>query len=196
VRTGSSAGRFEKEPSLQRCRLIVDGYNLLFELGWIPNALPRPDDSPVTLQECRNRLASEIASRLPEAMVGKSLIVYDSSESPKGLPVRQMLRGIHIGFSVQYNSADEAIQEILQYHPTPKRLVVISSDHAVQRKAKARGAQCFDSEHWEKALEHLQVQAGKSGGTVGKPPVDPDDAFKSQSLAEGEQAEWLRKFGF
>ncbi|MEY2611777.1 MAG: hypothetical protein RL069_589, partial [Planctomycetota bacterium] len=128
MRTGSSPGRFEKEPSLQRCRLIVDGYNLLFELGWIPNALPRPDDSPVTLQECRNRLASEIASRLPEAMVGKSLIVYDSSESPKGLPVRQMLRGIHIGFSVQYNSADEAIQEILQYHPTPKRLVVISSD--------------------------------------------------------------------
>lgn len=129
-------------------------------------------------------------------MVGKSLIVYDSSESPKGLPFRQLLRGVHIAFSVQYNSADEAIQEILQYHPTPKRLVVISSDHAVQRKAKARGAQCFDSEHWEKALECLQVQAAKSDGTLGDNAEDPDDVLKSQSLAEGEQAEWLRKFGF
>jgi len=167
VSPGSSAGRFEKEPSLQRCRLIVDGYNLLFELGWIPNALPRPDDSPVTLQACRNRLASEIASRLPESMVGKSLIVYDSSESPKGLPFRQLLRGIHIAFSVQYNSADEAIQEILQYH--------------------RRGAR------WKACL---QVQDAKSDGTLGDKAEDPDDALKSQSLAEGEQAEWLRKFGF
>lgn len=185
------AFRFEKDPAVQQCRLLIDGYNLLFALGWTPARRPRPSDSEVTLRQCRERLSAELARRLPGAMVGKSVIVYDSANSRNGLPVHQYSRGTHLYFSIAYNSADEALQEILQYHPSPKQLVLISSDHAVQRKATARGARCIESEDWEDAIELFRD--GESSINV---ETDVELEIKTQAIQADEREEWLRRFGF
>lgn len=189
-REGSSV-RFEKDPVVQQCRLLIDGYNLLFALGWTPVRKPRPSDSEVTLRQCRDRLSAELAGRLPRSMVGKSVIVYDSADTRNGLPIHQYSRGTHLYFSVAYNSADEALQEILQYHPSPKQLLLISSDHAVQRKATARGARCIESEDWEEAI---QVFLDKDPAS--KLEKDFELEIKSQAIQAEEREDWLRRFGF
>jgi len=189
-REGSSV-RFEKDPVVQQCRLLIDGYNLLFALGWTPVRKPRPSDSEVTLRQCRDRLSAELAGRLPRSMVGKSVIVYDSADTRNGLPIHQYSRGTHLYFSVAYNSADEALQEILQYHPSPKQLLLISSDHAVQRKATARGARCIESEDWEEAI---QVFLEKDPAS--KLEKDFELEIKSQAIQAEEREDWLRRFGF
>lgn len=189
-REGSSV-RFEKDPVVQQCRLLIDGYNLLFALGWTPVRKPRPSDSEVTLRQCRDRLSAELAGRLPRSMVGKSVVVYDSADTRNGLPIHQYSRGTHLYFSVAYNSADEALQEILQYHPSPKQLLLISSDHAVQRKATARGARCIESEDWEEAI---QVFLDKDPAS--KLEKDFELEIKSQAIQAEEREDWLRRFGF
>lgn len=189
-REGSSV-RFERDPVVQQCRLLIDGYNLLFALGWTPVRKPRPSDSEVTLRQCRDRLSAELAGRLPRSMVGKSVIVYDSADTRNGLPIHQYSRGTHLYFSVAYNSADEALQEILQYHPSPKQLLLISSDHAVQRKATARGARCIESEDWEEAI---QVFLEKDPAS--KLEKDFELEIKSQAIQAEEREDWLRRFGF
>lgn len=183
--------RFEKDPIVQQSRLLIDGYNLLFALGWTPVRRPRPSDSEITLRQCRERLSIELAGRLPRSMVGKSVIVYDSADTRHGLPIHQYSRGTHIYFSVPYNSADEALQEILQYHPSPKQLLLISSDHAVQRKATARGARCVESEDWEDAIEFFSEGDLSSDGEA-----DVELEIKSQEIQDDEREDWMRRFGF
>lgn len=197
-RQGSSL-RFEKDPVVQQCRLLIDGYNLLFALGWTPVRKPRPSDSEVTLRQCRERLSAELAGSLPRSMVGKSVIVYDSANPRDGLPVHQVFRGTHLYFSIAYNSADEALQEILQYHPSPKQLVLISSDHAVQRKATARGARCIESEDWEDAIElfcdsESSSRLEKDMKTDSEKDIELE--IKTQALQADEREDWLRRFGF
>lgn len=189
-REGSSV-RFERDPVVQQCRLLIDGYNLLFALGWTPVRKPRPSDSEVTLRQCRDRLSAELAGRLPRSMVGKSVIVYDSADTRNGLPIHQYSRGTHLYFSVAYNSADEALQEILQYHPSPKQLLLISSDHAVQRKATARGARCIESEDWEEAIQVFLEKDPASNLEK-----DFELEIKSQAIQAEEREDWLRRFGF
>ncbi len=183
--------RFEKDPVVQQCRLLIDGYNLLFALGWTPVRRPRPSDSEVTLRQCRERLSAELTGRLPGTMLGKSVIVYDSANTRNGLPMHQYSRGTHLYFSIAYNSADEALQEILQYHPSPKQLVLISSDHAVQRKATARGARCIESEDWEDAIDLFCDS--ESSSNVEK---DVELEIKTQAIRADEREDWLRRFGF
>lgn len=183
--------RFEKDPVVQQCRLLIDGYNLLFALGWTPVRRPRPSDSEVTLRQCRERLSAELTGRLPGTMLGKSVIVYDSANTRNGLPMHQYSRGTHLYFSIAYNSADEALQEILQYHPSPKQLVLISSDHAVQRKATARGARCIESEDWEDAIDLFCDS--ESSSNVEK---DVELEIKTQTIRADEREDWLRRFGF
>jgi hypothetical protein len=96
-------------------------------------------------------------------------------------------------FSSDYLSADECIQEILQVHSNPKRLVLLSSDHRVQRKGTARGATIRDSEDWMKAIELLTDRTLND-----KQPAEEalDAARQNPKLSASDREEWLREFGF
>jgi hypothetical protein len=96
-------------------------------------------------------------------------------------------------FSSDYLSADECIQEILQVHSNPKQLVLISSDHRVQRKGTARGATTIDSEDWKKAIELLWDRTHND-----KQPAEEalDPSRQNPELSPSEREQWLREFGF
>jgi len=178
--------------------LLIDGYNLSQPIAPIGGGDPR------WLQRHRQRLLSELARHLPAEVCRRTCVVFDAADPPPDRSDRLTVRGIEVRFAVQYPSADDLLEEIIRQHHTPKRLLVVSSDHRIQTAASRRGARFTDSEPWMDDLTdgriHLAVAledlTGDSGdgdsdrgagqGGSGKPRVtDPE-----------EVEQWLREFGF
>ena len=176
-------------PQVLSCKLLIDGYNLMYAIGYAQAG----DMRPKALETGRNRLIELLAEHLGPA-ANQTCIVFDAGEvAPKGLPKFYQQRSIHLLFSSDYLSADECIQEILQVHSNPKRLVLLSSDHSVQRKGTARGATIRDSEDWKQAMELLTDRTLND-----KQPAEEalDPSKQNPNLSASDREKWLREFGF
>jgi predicted RNA-binding protein with PIN domain len=173
--------------AIHRCRLLVDGYNLLFGQGWAqPN-----QRSHLALQRGRETLVTQLAARTMPEQRSLIWIVFDSLDAPAHLPVSMRLRDMEVFFSREWASADELLQQILVSHSTPKSVVVISSDHSVQRKAIARGATPFDHDQW---IEAIEAAFGSCEPTDSQ--ADSMEQGKDRVVGDKERDEWLKRFGF
>ncbi len=122
-----------------------------------------------------------------------TMIVFDAKEAPPGLPDRYLHHGIQIVFARDWDSADELIQLEIRKHPTPKRLTVVSSDHAIHKKAIARGAKVLDSDEWlDEQFDRQRRQREAKDDAAANP--DPD--IKQRELSDEEKRKWLQDFGF
>lgn len=187
--------------NLGTCRLLIDGYNLLYALGLIQPG----DQTKRGLEKARDKLIESIAKQLPSAVRRSTCIIFDSADAPKNLPDALVKHEIRIYFSREWLSADEMLQAWISEHSSPKNLVVISSDHAVQRRATARHATPFDSEHWIEAIQHLlatlppKAHGGdnrESDGHVGSTEDTLEATERMQSVDARERDAWLKTFGF
>ena len=57
-------------------------------------------------------------------------------------------QGITVCFAEQYAEADDLIEELIRLDSMLRRLVVVSSDHRLQRAARRRRAKAIDSDVW------------------------------------------------
>jgi uncharacterized protein len=89
---------------------------------------------------------------------------------------------IQILFSRRKQSADDLIAELVAAEKQPRELLVISSDHGVQRSARQRGIVSQDSETWIRELRAKQQATSTHE--------------EKQSILEStaEQQRWLREF--
>jgi predicted RNA-binding protein with PIN domain len=171
-------------------RLLIDGYNLLFQSV----ALQQDMNNKNALRQARGRLVSLVLDLIDESVRSRTMIVFDAKEAPPGLPARYQDRGIEIVFARDWDSADELIQLEIRKHPTPKLLTVVSSDHAIHRKALARGATVLDCDDWiDEQLNQRERRRQQEASVDGV--GDHDDA-KQREVSESEKSEWLDKFGF
>jgi hypothetical protein len=90
-----------------------------------------------------------------------------------------------IYFASRHADADTMIEEIIKAHSAPRNLVVVSSDHRVQRAAKRRRATAIDSDRWFGELMRAR-QEPRSSGEEHKKPEGP--------FSPGEIDFWLRQF--
>ena len=187
--------------NLGTCRLLIDGYNLLYALGFIQPG----DRTKRGLEKARDKLIDAIAKRIPPAVRRSTWIIFDSADAPKNLPNALVQHEIRVFFSREWLSADEMLQALISEHASPKTLVIISSDHAVQRRAAARNATPFDSEHWIEAIEYvlatLQPKAHGSDQRVSDGHVEATEdtleaTERTQSVDARERDAWLKTFGF
>jgi len=174
-------------------RCLIDGYNLMFE----SIAIPDPKLGTAALRLAREQLLEFVASRLSDADRRTTWIVFDSDQDV-GLPDETVYRGMQITFAREESSADEYLCKWIRSHTNPAGLSVVSSDHQVQRAAKARGANFFDSEQWvsqilpENPLSDLQ----SSDISEAERQNERDEALRHSKLQEGEKKDWLKTFGF
>lgn len=129
-------------------RLLVDGYNLLFA-----SSVFVPEGMAPTLSNTRDALLDFLAETITPKLLTLTTVVFDAAQAPPGLPKEMQHRGMRIVFSAKKSSADEVLEELLENAKQPKQLLVISSDHRIQRAARQKGARYVDSEQW------LQEQA-------------------------------------
>ncbi len=170
-------------------RLLIDGYNLLFQSIVIERGLQGDN----ALRAARGRLMELLFELIDDSERVGTMIVFDAKEAPPGLPDRYVHHGIQIVFARDWDSADELIQLEIRKHPTPKRLTVVSSDHAIHKKAIARGAKVLDSDEW---LDEQFDRQRRQRETKDDAAANPDPDIKQRELSDEEKRKWLQDFGF
>ncbi len=173
-------------------QLLIDGYNLLHQSS---SAVMLPTRERSGLHKARNHFLQQLALRLGLARRRMTTVVFDAKDAPRDLPSDLRLHDMHVLFARDHNSADEMIQQLIERHPTPRKLTVVSSDHAIQRKAAARGAQWIDSDQW---LDELGSQSAYDvGATEPANLEDSDEArLRRGEISPHESRQWLNDFGF
>ncbi len=161
---------------------LIDGYNLLHVTGIVGSGI-----GPGTLERSRGALLNFIASTLPPGELARTTVVFDAREAPPGLPRELEHRGLKVLYASNYDDADELIEELIRGDSAPRQLVVVSSDHRVQRAARRRRATPVNSEIWY--ADVIQQHRARTGD---KHPIEikPDGP-----LSPAEVTAWLNEFG-
>ena len=161
--------------------LLIDGYNLLHVTDIFGGAGPGSD-----LHRTRLALLDFVAAALNERERVATTIVFDAAGAPPGLPRTLVHDGMTIHFARRHSEADAMIEELLEQCTAPRALVVVSSDHRVQRAARHRGAAFVDSSQWYGELLESRRQHSADSGPSAKPSAD---------LPPEDLDYWLREFG-
>jgi predicted RNA-binding protein with PIN domain len=159
---------------------LIDGYNLLHVTDIFGAAGPGTD-----LHRTRLALLNFLATAINKRERKQTTIVFDAAGAPPGLPRMISHQGMTIHFAPRTSDADEMIEDLLQQHRTPKSLVVVSSDHRVQRAARSRGATFVDSAAW-----YAERRAAMRDNSLENASAKPE-----AQLTGDELAYWLGQFG-
>lgn len=159
--------------------LLIDGYNLLHVTGLVGRG--------AGLQGSREALLRFLAASIEPSERPTATIVFDAADAPPGLPRVVTHEGMTVHYASDYADADELIEELIVAHHAPRSLLVVSSDHRLQRAAKRRRAPFIDSDQWfAEALRRRERQ---------RRAAPPKPAKPQEKLQPEEIAYWLAEFG-
>jgi predicted RNA-binding protein with PIN domain len=122
---------------------IIDGYNLLRTCGFVGARV-----GPGTLERARGMLLGFLAEVVAPEERSDVTVVFDSAVRLPDMPDYQVQNGIHVHFATGHRDADELIIDMLQRHSAPKSLMIVSSDHQIQKAAQRRRARYSDADLW------------------------------------------------
>jgi predicted RNA-binding protein with PIN domain len=158
--------------------LIIDGYNLLHVTG----ITGRHGD----LHGSREALLRFLTAAIEAKELPLTTIVFDAAEAPPGLPRTVMVQGMTVHYASNYDDADELIEELIAASNVPRSLLVVSSDHRIQRAARRRRAQFLDSDVW---FAELSRRAPRTGGAA-LPSAKPQPGLSAEEIQY-----WIAEFG-
>jgi uncharacterized protein len=162
---------------------LIDGYNLIFALG----LLHRQSSGDKVLEEARHRLLTFLHDSFG-ADSSLVTIVFDASHAPRWAPRELTYRGLHIQFAAEKPSADDVIETLIETHPQPQKLVVISNDMRLLQAAHRRGARAWNHtellDFFDQRAEPDQPKASTRLEEKQTKPMSPE-----------EWQHWMREFG-
>jgi predicted RNA-binding protein with PIN domain len=161
--------------------LLIDGYNLLNVTAIVGDA-----GAGTALHRTRMALLDFLATSIDERERRETMIVFDAAGAPPGLPRTTEHEGMTVHFARRHSDADEMIEELLEQHAAPRSLVVVSSDHQVQRAARRVGASFVDSELWYRDILIARRERGLA--------ADERPAKPSGEVTPDEVAYWTDEF--
>lgn len=157
--------------------LLIDGYNLLHATDLFGGGAEAS-----ALEGSRTALLEFLADRLSEREQQDTRIVFDAAGAPAGLPKAWRHAEISVLFARDYPDADAMLEHLIEQEPAPKQLLVVSSDHRVQRAARRAGAGWIDSSTWYVELRRRSA------------PADLPDAKQISPRDVGDTAYWVARF--
>jgi uncharacterized protein len=161
--------------------LLIDGYNLMHAAGLVGQGL-----GPGGLERSRLALLNFVAASVEQAELAVTTIVFDAQHAPPGLPGTLNHRTMTVRFSSGYDSADELIEELIRASNAPRRLLVVSSDHRLQRAAKHRRAKAIDADVWYAQM--VAKRAAHAESSLQSSPKPNESIIRDVDF-------WLRQFG-
>jgi predicted RNA-binding protein with PIN domain len=162
--------------------LLIDGYNLLHVAGILGKGR-----GAHTLERARLALLNFLAESLDPEDVPRTTVVFDANDAPPGLPRVVDYRGLTVRFASRWPDADSLIEELIRRDDSPRRLLVVSSDHRLQRAARRRRAKSIDCDAWyARTVRQRRRRQANAQAQPARPPVP--------LLAEDVEY-WFRQFG-
>ena len=113
--------------------------------------------------------------------------MFDARAAPAGRPRLVTHRGLRVHFAPNPGDADALIEQLILDDNSPRQLVVVSSDHRLQRAAERRRAQPIDSDRWYADVVRRRVGRQQRAADEPAKPAGP--------LSGSEVAHWLGQFG-
>jgi predicted RNA-binding protein with PIN domain len=160
--------------------LLIDGYNLLHVSDIFAG-----EGAGTELHRSRMALLEFLAKSIDPRERNQTTIVFDAAGAPPGLRRSMTHEGMNIHFARRHSDADEMIEELLEQYAAPRELVVVSSDHRVQRAARRCGAVFIDSEQWYAKLRAARMNRLENDKTS----ADLDDKATPDEIAY-----WIDEF--
>lgn len=162
--------------------LLIDGYNLLHVTG-----LSGKGEGPGSFQRSREALLRFLAASLDAEQRKATTVVFDAADAPPGLPGTVAHEDMTVRYARDYPDADALIEELIARDSAPRKLVVVSSDHRIQRAAKRRRSRTVDSDVWYADLWQRRVQSRSAAHElVPEKPIG--------ELSPAEIAYWVSEF--
>lgn len=122
---------------------------------------------------------------------GGITVVCDGQAGPLGL-LESPVEGVDLVYSGRGRTADDVIIEMIAADSSPRRLIVVSTDHAIRKAARRRRATAWTSDQFiHQLVAALGASAGRCHGTF---PVAGEDK-PAGDLDDEETRRWLRVFG-
>jgi uncharacterized protein len=153
-------------------QILIDGYNLLHASDVFP-----PASAPPTLEQSRLALLDFLVEHLPAKQLPRAIVTFDAVGAPPGLPREMNHRGLAVHFARRGGTADELLEELIAAEPDPRNLLVVSSDHRVQRAARQKGAEFVDSESWSRELRAAHQVDIRTESSTEKPEIVVENPF-------------------
>jgi len=166
--------------------LIIDGYNLLHAAG-----LARAKYAQGDLHRQRHKLLMMIAAGLSTEERQRSIVVFDAINAPPELEHEFEHDGIAVLFAEPGHEADDEIEQLIAQHSSARQLIVVSSDHRLQRAARIRRAASLDSEAFLTRLS----RRGTTTESSDQSSKCRHDSAKTAPSPDSDVAYWLRQFG-
>ncbi len=163
-------------------RTLIDGYNLMFA-GGLPGRKLGPDG----FRKVRLRFLNDLADRLGPVEAHLTTVVFDAVDAPPHLPAAARHKGLSVLYAVGHESADEQIEELILQDSSPRTLVVVSSDHRIQKAATRRRAKAQTADEYWCRMDDLKERRHA--------PAPPEDRARSEGPTAAEAAYWLEEFG-
>jgi predicted RNA-binding protein with PIN domain len=159
-------------------RYLIDGYNLLHTLGYLP-----PRSAPGRLEQARQALVRQL-SHHPRLAPGQITVVFDARGAPPRAEAEQYVQGIHLLFALR-EEADDVIEDLIAAEPAPQQLTVVSDDRRLQQAARRGHCQALGCVDFLEVLQQAEVQAPPRAST---PPTKPERPSRE------EMQHWLQEF--
>ena len=162
--------------------LLIDGYNLLHVTGIFAKG-----SGPGAFQRTREALLRFIAASIEEKQRKFTTVVFDATQAPPGLPSTAIHEEMTVRYAKNYPDADTLIEEIIENFHAPRSLLVVSSDHRIQRAARRRGSDYIDSDQWYELMQQRRQQTRRQQQV--RQPEKPQG-----QLSQSETDYWLKEF--
>jgi predicted RNA-binding protein with PIN domain len=162
---------------------LVDGYNLMHELGLLEKRL-----GPDGFRKARNRFLNRLAEGLGAEASHQTTVVFDAREAPGHLPRESTHKGLTVIYADEDEGADARIEQLIAAHSVPKSLTVVSTDHRIRKAASRRKARIVTADAFWQQLENPSYRA--------PPPARPQPEEPSRHFGPSpdEAAEWVEAF--
>ena len=162
--------------------LLIDGYNLLHVTGIFGKG-----SGPGMFQRSREAFLRFLATSLDDDQRCRTTIIFDAADAPPGLPSTLEHSGMVVRYARGYPDADSLIEELIQRESVPRKLLVVSSDHRIQRAARKRKAHSIDSDAWYSQLwQRPSISRQSLGKKMPEKPVG--------ELSSKEVEYWINEF--
>ena len=160
---------------------LIDGYNLIYALGLIERPL-----GGKALEHSRRRLFDFFKASFDENETKRITIVFDAAHAPPGVPRQQPVHGMLIRFAPKKQTADDVIETLIDEHPSPRALVVVSNDGRLRQAAERKGARSWTH------VDLLDFVEKRQTLTESDAAASADD--KGAPMSAEEKEHWRRTF--
>ena len=160
--------------------LVLDTLNVLHTVGVLPPELAGLDVPGLAGLIMRSRFATERVVFVCDGLPAADL------PAPGPLPLLDHPKAVmEMRYSGKGVTADDLIRRIIEVSTAPRRLTIVSSDHAIQRDARKRRCGTFSSEEF---LQRLADDADLPRGPAAPRQPPP-------MMSESQVRKWIDVFG-